>query len=714
MALERTEEAQSLLEKVLKQDPNYVGALVSQGILWQQDKKYRLAMENYDKVLSTTPTHQVAGLNRAHALCQLKEYEAALVAYDLLLSHHPGVAEAYFGKGVVFQAQKLTQLALQSYTRAIEIDSKYIDALLNQGNVLQELKRYSEALGNYEKIITLSPKKAEAYLGLGRVFWEMGRKKEALASYEKAIEVDPKNPGAYVNRGNIYHFLKRNADALRDYEKALEIDSEKIEALLSQANVYHDMLNYEKSLASYARALELDPKYEYLFGNWLHAKTKICDWNHIDEEIMEFKERVQSNELMTPTFVTLALLTDATAQREYAKKYCTKQNPLNPILGEPAWPYRHEKIKIGYFSADYHNHATTYLMAELFENQDRTQFEWIAFSFGPPVNDAMRLRVLKAFDQFYDVYDKTEQEIAALARQLEIDIAIDLKGYTTDARTNIFAYRAAPIQVNYLGYPGTMGAEYIDYIIADEVVIPKSLQAFYTEKVAYLPYTYQPNDQKRAVSERIFSRTELGLPENGFVFCCFNNNYKILPETFRVWMRLLQRVEGSVLWLLGDNLASSENLKKAAKAAGIASNRIIFAERILLPDHLARHRLADLFLDTWPYNAHTTASDALWMGVPVLTYQGETFASRVAASLLHAVGLPELVTHSQEAYEELAYTLATNKEQLMCYKNRLAENRLVKPLFQGDKMAKHLEQIYQEMMRRYQAGLLPDEIHITV
>jgi predicted O-linked N-acetylglucosamine transferase (SPINDLY family) len=352
-------------------------------------------------------------------------------------------------------------------------------------------------------------------------------------------------------------------------------------------------------------------------------------------------------------------------------------------------------------------------MAELFELHDKNRFELIGFSFGPIMNDEMRQRLEKSFDQFIEVNNKSDIEIAQLSRSLTIDIAVDLKGFTEDSRTSIFSYRAAPIQVNYLGYPGTMGCEYMDYIIADKTLIPADLQSNYSEKVVYLPDSYQVNDRNRVISEKQFTRQELGLPESRFVFCCFNNNYKILPATFASWMRILKSVEGSVLWLLQDNLWVENSLKNSAQHCGVDPERLVFAQRINLSEHLARHRQADLFLDTFPYNAHTTASDALWTGcLPVLTLMGKSFASRVAASLLHAIGLPELVTNSQSAYEALAIELAKNPEKLNAIRIKLASNRLTSPLFDTPLFTKNLEAAFLEIYERYHAGLAADHIAI--
>jgi predicted O-linked N-acetylglucosamine transferase (SPINDLY family) len=352
-------------------------------------------------------------------------------------------------------------------------------------------------------------------------------------------------------------------------------------------------------------------------------------------------------------------------------------------------------------------------MMQMFELHDQNKFEIYGFSFGPSVQDEMRFRASKSFYKFFDVSEASDAEIASMSRDCGIDIAVDLKGHTQDARTGIFALGAAPIQISYLGYPGTMGAEYIDYIIADEVVIPKECQPYYSEKVIYLPHCYQVNDSNRKISNIKFSKEQLGLPNSGFVFCCFNNNYKITPEIFDCWMRILNAVDGSVLWLLEDNEFASNNLRLEARSKGICSDRLIFASRMPADEHLARHRLADLFLDTYPCNAHTTASDSLWAGLPVLTFMGESFASRVAASLLNTLNLQELITESIIAYEKLAIQLATHPSQLDEIKQKLSTSILNSPLFRTETFTRHLEDAYMAAYRRHIDDKAPDHIYVA-
>jgi len=387
-----------------------------------------------------------------------------------------------------------------------------------------------------------------------------------------------------------------------------------------------------------------------------------------------------------------------------------------PVSAQPVWRserYNHAKIRVAYLSADFRHHPMAYQMAGLFESHDRSRFETTAISFGADPNDDFRKRLGASFDFFFDVQAKSDRDVALLLRELEIDLAIDLMGYTNSSRAGILSFRPAPIQVNFVGFAGTLGADHLDYIIADRYIIPKHKRLFYTEQVVYLPDTYWPTDSGRLIDERTPARGEVGLPETGFVFCCFNQNWKIAPPVFDVWMRLLQRVNGSVLWLVEDNAAAARNLRQEAERRSIAPDRLVFAPRVKLDEYLVRLRLADLFLDTLPFNAHTTASDALWAGLPILTCAGSSFAARVAGSLLNAIGLPELVTDSLEDYEALALKLARDRNRLAQIRARLARNRQIFPLFDTSLFCRHLESAYRIMWERHQRGESPASFAVT-
>ena len=708
--LERYDAALASYDRALALKPDYAEALINRGVALQGLKRHGEALACYDRALALRPDYPEALINRGAALQHLKRYDEALACYDRALALKPELAGAVNNRGNTLKALKRYDEALASYDRALAIRPDYAEALINRGAVLQDLKRYDEALACHDRALGIRPDYAEALVNRGAVLQDLKRYDEALASYDRALAIKPDCAEAPFHRGNALQELMRYDGALASYDRALAIRPDYTEALINRGAVLEGLKRLDEAVESYARALVTNPEYEFLYGTWLHAKMSIGNWRDAESQFARLASRIQLKHKATPPFPALAC--SLPLQRIAAETWVESKHRTSLAL--PAIPRRarHEKIRIGYYSADYHNHATAYLMAGLFEQHQRARFELVAFSFGPNENDAMRKRVSAAFDRFIDVRNVSDRDIALLSRELGIDIAVDLKGFTQDERADIFAYRAAPLQVNYLGYPGTMGAEYIDYLIADSTLIPESSRQHYSEKIAYLPNSYQANDRKRAIANTAASREESGLPATGFVFCCFNNSYKINPATFDGWMRILRQVPASVLWLFEANPSQARNLRREAEARGIDAARLIFAKHTPPPEHLARIRLAGLFLDTLPYNAHTTASDALWAGLPVLTYTGETFVSRVAASLLKAIELPELITTTQQQYEALAVELASDPERLGQIKQKLEKNRLTTPLFDTELFTRHIEAAYTQMYERYQAGLPPEDFHV--
>ena len=625
---------------------------------------------------------------------------------------HPNDASIQYNLAKALSDSGNDKDALAHHKKAVALAPNNPEAWLSYGKTASNLGRYEDALVWYGNALNLKPDYAEATLNKGATLKELERYKDAVAFAEQALKLNPNLVEAWLNKAVALKELKRFDDAIAHYDKALSLKPDYAEAWSNKGVTLHELKRYDEAIAHYDKALTLKPDIDWASGDLLHTKMKICSWSGLAESLEDISKKVVANEKVTNPFALLALNDDIFLHKQSSEIYIQSRYPFNPVLEPIVKRPQSQKIRVGYFSADFHNHATGHLMAELFELHDKSQFELVGLSFGPIVNDEMRQRLEKSFDQFVEVGRKSDVEVAKLSRDLNIDIAVDLKGFTQDARTGIFAHRAAPIQVNYLGYPGTLGADYMDYIIADRTLIPLESQSCYLEKVVYLPNSYQVNDRKRLISDRQFTRQELGLPENGFIFCCFNNNYKILPATFEGWMRILKAVEGSVLWLFQDNAWAVDNLKKEAEKQGIVADRLVFAKRLPLPEHLARHHQADLFLDTFPCNAHTTTSDALWAGLPVLTLMGQSFASRVAASLLNAVGLSELITSNQEEYESLAIELAMNPNKLADIKLKLANNRMTTPLFDTLCFTKNIEAAYIKMMERYQKGLAPYHIYI--
>lgn len=599
-----------------------------------------------------------------------------------------------------------------SYRIAIRLQPNYANAHFNLGNTLRDLGRLNQAGASYRKMIRLKPGFAPAHNNLGNVLRDLGSLNDAEQSYREAIRLKPDYAQAHYNLGNALTDLGRLAEAETSYWAAISLKPDNAEAHGNLGKLLMRSGRYDLALASFNRAFSLNPNMDFLLGEKLHCKMMLCDWENFESELESLKSGIEIDNKASVPFAVLGLVDCLEIQLKAAKTYVNSKYSAKSAAKNSDREPSPGKIRIGYYSADFHNHATAYLMAELFENHDFHRFEIHGFSFGPDKRDRMRTRVRDAFNFFHEVSDRSGREIAQMSRDLGIDIAIDLKGFTLDSRTMIFAERAAPVQVSYLGYPGTMGAPYVDYIIADRAVIPEESKCFYTEKVVYLPHSYQANDSKRRISDKAFTRYELGLPDEGFVFCCFNNNYKILPATFDSWMRILKAVEGSVLWLFSGNPTVIRNLRDEAEGRGVDPSRLVFAPRMNLDEHLARQRLADLFVDTNPYNAHTTASDALWVGLPVLTCVGRSFASRVAASLLQGVGLPELITESQDAYEAKAIALAKSPATLAVIRAKLEANRQNSPLFNGELFAKYIESAYIEMHRRYHLGLQPAHLAI--
>jgi predicted O-linked N-acetylglucosamine transferase (SPINDLY family) len=556
--------------------------------------------------------------------------------------------------------------------KALELSTQNPEILSRRADLLAILNRPGEAASAYEKYLTLKPDDADAWHARGFALQLSKRRNEALSCFDRALALAPDKPALRTSRANMLYELERFEEAARDYELLLAADSP---------------------------------------ASWVHGYLALCHLHCCDWRLLPEERKAISADLEAGRFVVdptgNAVISDSLEEQLQCARIWARDK--YPATAAPLWTaerYRHDRIRLAYLSADFRTHATAFLMAGIFEHHDKSSFETVAISYSTNDHSPMRARLEAAFDRFIDVGGKSDAEVARLLREAEIDIAVDLKGYTAEARPGIFVHRPAPVQAHYLGFPGTMGVEYFDYLIADSTVIPDGHRPLYTEKIAYLPDSYQCNDRNRAIGERIPTRLEAGLP-SGFVFCCFNNNHKITPEMFDVWMRLLQAVDGSVLWLLQDNAAVVRNLRGEAKARGVAQDRLIFAPRTDPASHLARHRLADLFLDTLPYNAHTTASDALWAGLPVLTVLGSTFAGRVAASVLRAAGIPELVTHSLGDYEALALKLAREPSTLGALKAKLRDNQDTCALFDTARMTRSLEAVYTMMWERYQRGLPP-------
>ncbi|MDE2477059.1 MAG: tetratricopeptide repeat protein, partial [Alphaproteobacteria bacterium] len=562
--------------------------------------------------------------------------------------------------------------ALTSYDRAIAADDN-AESRIGRGMLRLSLQRDIEALPDFDRALSFSRGIADGWLGRGTALFRLGRFGEAEAAFDECLRLRPQDKNALYNRANARLALKHFDDAARDAETLLQ----------------------------------LDPEYAYAPGLLLHARLYACDWRDYQRLCSSAADAVKDGRRAIHPFLNLAM-SDVPALNLRAAEVFARD--LYPPPSSSCWRgelYRHDRIRVAYLSADFYDHATAFLMAGVFEQHDRRRFETISMSYGPDDRSRTRHRLQSAFDHFLDVRTLSDRTIAEELRAMEVDIAIDLKGYTGEARPGILAQRAAPIQVHYLGYPGSLGTSTIDYLIADKIVIPQHAMKHYAEQVVYLPGCYQCNDSKRPDFAVNPNRAELGLPENAFVFCCFNSSFKIGPDIFAVWMRLLREIPDSVLWLLKSSPGAAANLGREAVRHGIAAERLIFAELVPLQEHLARLRVADLALDTFPYGAHTTASDAVWAGVPLLTIAGASFASRVAASILTSAGLSGFVTASADEYLDRAISLARSRETPAAIRKDLRERRGAMSLFDTALFTRRLESAYTMMYERYQSGLPP-------
>ena len=604
--------------------------------------------------------------------------------------------------------------AAACYSAVLRANPGHADAHCYLGMIDCQHGRFAEGAERARQAIGFDPQNARAHVLLGRALAALGQDAEALASFDRAIALAPDLARAHGHRADLLGALGRNAEAIASYDRALALAPEAVEDWFNRGGALTAVGRYEEAIASFNRAAALNPQAagaEVLRAPLFLSKLRICDWATYRQDAAELVSMIRGDQPLSVPFAALLLPCTPADQLQCAKRYVQDHQAPPPLWhGEI---FAHERIRVAYLSADFREHATSHLAAGLFEQHDRSRFEITALSLGEDDNSAMRRRVAVAFERVLDVRHNSDQEIAELMRRLEIDIAVDLMGFTKDHRLGVLARRAAPIQVNFLGYPGTTGAGFLDYIIADGTVIPEEHEAYYTERVVRLPGSYQVNDDKRPIAATTPSRRDCGLPDDGFMFCCFNNTQKLNPDIFDVWMRVLQAVDSSVLWLLEGSPTSSANLRAAAEQRGVSGQRLIFAGKTAVPEHLARQRLADLFLDTLPYNAHTTASDSLWAGLPVLTQIGETFAGRVAASLLRTVGLPELITTTPQDYERRAIELANNPETLAAIRRKLAANRATTPLFDTALFARRIEAAYTAMHQRYQAGLAPANITVA-
>ena len=708
----RVDEAEKLYRQMLALEPGSFPALHLMGLLRLQQGRLEDALSFMEAALGVQPGAPETLANTAIVLSGLGRHGEALSALDRAVTAQPRNARALVNRGAIKSRLGRSEAALEDLSAALVLEPRNIEALNNRGLILHDLHRYEEAVQSFDALLALAPDYFEGRNNRGLTLRELGRNGEALAAFDRVIAQAPGHAGAHVNRAGILWRLERLDEALESYGKALAINPDLPQALESRSNLLWTRKQaLVPAIADLERALKVSPDLPYAEGLLLHLKMHAGDWRDFDRDKARLDGAVRAGKPAAEPFVYQGLSDSPEDLLACAVTYAARAFPPAGNMAPPG-PRRPGPIRIGYICGEFRAQATMYLAAGLFESHDRSRFTVLAFDAGRDDGTPMRRRVTAAFDKFISIADLPDRDAAARIAAEEVDILINLNGYFGKMRPGVFALRPAPLQVNYLGFPGTLGAGYMDYILADAVLIAEGEHRFYREKVVTLPGSYQINDAARAPVAAT-SRAEHGLPQDKFVFCHFNYGYKITPELFACWMRILAAVEGSVLWLLAGDPLFAENLRVEAIRAGVDATRLIFAPPLELEPHRARLALGDLFLDSIVSTAHTTASDALWAGLPLLTRRGTAFSGRVAASLLHAVGLPELVTESLEDYEALAIRLARDGQLLQRYRHRLAETKRQAPLFDTLRTTRHIEAAFEKMQALKQNGEAPQSFAVS-
>ncbi|MDC0060780.1 tetratricopeptide repeat protein [Candidatus Pelagibacter sp.] len=645
-----------------------------------KSKKFMQAEKKCSLLISkVNPNYDLHNIY-AVILFQLKRYDDAISQWQKAIKLKPDYHFGYNNLGNAFLLKNDLNQALLNYEEAIKINPNYFEAIYNKANIFLKLKDFSNALKYYDKVLSLKNDYFSAHQGKAIVYKKIEKFDEAINQWEKVISLTPDNENAYVQKGDILFDKNMLKDALNDYEKAYSIN----------------------------------PNKPFLLGSIIYTKTRMCEWEGLDKIITEFKSKIEKNTKVSPPYTALTIFDDPSIHLKVSKIWSNEHKKIDANKIEKI-EKKSKKIKVGYFSADFRTHAMGHLMVKMLELHNREDFEIYGFYFGPKikVSDFLAKRIQNSFDKFFDITLKDDLEVANLSKELGLDIAIDFMCFTGNQnRFGIFTQRCAPIQINFLGYPGTSGSKFLDYIILDDKLICEDNKKFFSESLIVLPDTYQPNEDKKEIDNKVLTKHELGLPKSNFVFSCFNSHQKIMPNIFEVWMNILKKKNDSVLWLLKDNDISEKNLKMQAENNNVNPERLIFADHLPLDQHLSRLRLADLVLDTFPYNAHTTCSDSLRMGVPVLTLKGKSFASRVATSLLTSMSLSELVTEKLNDYEEMALKISNNPEMLDQLKDKILRNRENSNVFKPQIFTNNIEKSYKKVYKNFIDGFSPQDFKL--
>jgi len=694
----RFQEAAAACRAFLQQRPENVDALNLLAAACAQLGRHAEAVDALTRAISLRPKDAVLRNNLGNALRAAGETERALECYRHALRLQPSYLDAHYNAGVALQAIGQLVEAEEAYRHALALDPAHVASLYNLGNALRATGRPREAEASYRRALTQSPQLVQALNNLGTLLQEEGQGAEAIACYRRALEIQPGFSEAHHSLGGAHMESGRATEAMQSFQRAIALNSSNAEAHYRMGNALRTLGRMDEAIASYSRALEIRPGLAAAAGERVYTMLRCCDWANLPERIEELHALVDAGETISP-FVMMHVSDDPSLLQRCARLYARTKS----VDAKPLWNgecYNHERIRIAYLSADFRDHPVGTSIVELLEAQDRRQFEVVVVSFTRAPGDTIAERCRAAADRYLDAQDLHHSEVAAWLRSAEVDIAVDLMGYTARNRQRVLAYRPTPVAVGYLGYPGTLGAPWINYLVADLSVIPTCDAHHYDEEILRLPGTFMPTDTTLHPS-LARPRSAEHLPEDAFVFCCFNHPAKITPAIFGAWMRLLQQVDGSVLWLQAGVATTQRRLQSEAASRGVDPARLIFAPRTKSrADYLSRLGLADLFLDTHPYNAHSTARDALWAGLPVITRAGSSFASRVGASLVQASGLSQMVTNSQPEYEALAIHLGRNPDVLRAARERLSARLRARDLFRTEDLHTGLESRYRDIVDR--------------
>lgn len=703
--------AEALARAGLKANPRDMDFLGVLGASLYQQRRYQDALAPLLRLYEHDPQSGAGGpLGQCYLECGDAAKATQLLEQEVGRSPESPDLRNLLALSLARQSRHSEAIAVLQPAR--DLNPPLYDTCINLGCLLHETGRHEEAIDNFRRAAELRPERSSAHSNLGKALKSLMRHEEAVASFRLAAVLSPGDPELHDNLGAALADMGRYDEAMASYHMALSIRPDLAKAAYNLGLVFKELKRHGEAIACFEKTLSLEPGHRYALSALAASERAICNWEGFSQRTEQLNRAVTEGSSVIEPFFFLTSSDDPAAQRRCAERSIADLFPANPA---PLWNgaiYAHPEIRLAYVSADINAHPVAYLIAGVFERHNRARFKTTCVSLVAGDGSAMRARLERSFDRFVDASRLSDDAVAQVLREGNIDIVVDLSGITARARPAIAARRPAPVRVNFIGFPGTLGGSLADYIIADRFVVPQEYERHYSEKVVCLPDCYMPWDSGQQIDARTPSRADAGLPDEAFVFCSFNNTSKLSPACFDVWMRLLAAIPTSVLWLFQDNQEAASNLRKQARARGVDPQRLIFAQKLPIAQHLARHRLADLFLDSLPYNAHTTASDALWAGLPVLSCAGSAFAGRVAGSMLCAAGMPELAVSTMQEYEALALRLASDRAWLGELRARLASTRHNVPLFDTDRYTQNLEKAFEKMWHLTRLGRAPEAFSV--